>query len=395
MKKILLIFPKLREYAEFHYMPITALAVASELLAQGYEVRIWDDRVNKIVGDNLYCLVEDCDEVMLSSFTGHQLSETYRFAKIIKELFPKKKIVLGGPHATSLPAQTLESPYIDEVFIGEMDTGQHPLPYHLIDIHKYINPDTERFIAISSYSCVGNCTFCQVSPRRKLIFLPLEKVKKDIDNLMELYPWKEAVWFDSTIFTKPERALFIARLMKSHNLRWICDSRADEICRIDKNLLDEIVNSGLTQITVGLESGSQRVVDKMNKGKNHLDSYRKCAEIMSQYNITLASGVIFGTPGETPEDIIQTIAYIKEIQAINPKFRISTTFYRPLPGTIMADMCRDYGYKEPQSLAEWAEQGESNHYNYNSWQHSPWIQNIDKYKQIYDEFVMNNKELLI
>jgi radical SAM superfamily enzyme YgiQ (UPF0313 family) len=395
MKKILLIYPKLEPSKSYHYMPITALAVAAELLAQGHDVAIWDDRAYNDTGKSLALLIIETEKIMLSAFTGYQLSEAYELAKLIKELHPDKKITLGGPHATALPEQTLESPYIDEVIQGEVDTGKQPLPYHLIDVMKYVNPQTKRFIAISSYSCVGICTFCQVSPRRKLIFLPLEKVKKDIDNLMELYDWKEVVWFDATIFTKPERALFIARLMKSHNLQWICDSRADEICRIDRNILDEIVSSGLKQITVGLESGSQRVVSTMKKGKHHLESYRKCAEIMSGYDITLASGVIFGTPGETPEDILQTIAYIKEIQAINKNFRISTTFYKPLPGTEMSKMCAKYGYKEPQSLEEWSKLGEESHYNYNSWDDVPWIENKQEYKTIYDDFKAKNSDLFI
>jgi radical SAM superfamily enzyme YgiQ (UPF0313 family) len=395
MKKILLIYPKLEKYKPAHYMPVSILAVASELLAQGHDVKIWDDRLDEVNAENLYCLIEEADELMFSVFTGYQLSEAYTLSRVIKSYLPEKKIIWGGPHCSALPHQTLESPYIDEVIQGEVDTGKHPLPYHLIDVMKYINPATKRFIAISSYSCVGICTFCQVFPRRKLIFLPLEKVKKDIDNLMELYDWKEVVWFDATIFTKPERALFIAKLMKSYNLQWICDSRADEICRIDKDILDEIINSGLKQITVGLESGSQRVVSTMKKGKHHLESYRKCAEIMSRYDITLASGVIFGTPGETPDDILQTIEYIKEIQSINKNFRISTTFYKPLPGTEMSKMCVKYGYKEPQSLEEWSKLGEESHYNYNSWDDVPWIENKQKYKTIYDDFKAKNSDLFI
>ena len=61
----------------------------------------------------------------------------------------------------------------------------------------------------------------------------------------------------------------------------------------------------------------------------------------------------------------------------------------------MADMAKEYGYVEPSSLEEWVEQGEANHYNYNQFQDAPWIQNIEEYKQIYDNFVAENRELFI
>jgi len=396
MKKILLIYPKLEPYKTAHYMPITALAVAAELLAQGHEVKIWDDRVNKTNSDDFgHCVVRS-EEIMITAFTGYQLSEAYKFAVGIKGVIPEMKITLGGPHATALPEQTLESPYIDEVIQGEVDTGKHQLPFWLIDIHKYINPDTERFIYVSSYGCVGICTFCATKKRRKLKFLPFERIEKDIDYLMNAYPFKECVFFDATIFTMTDRVYKISRLMLKYNLSWIADARADEITRISKYMFDLIMSSGLTQLTIGLESGSEEVVKIMKKGKGHLEKYKQCAEIMANYpNVKMVSGVIFGCPGETIDNLLETIEYIKMIKEINPNFYISTTFFRPLPDTEMADMAKEYGYVEPSSLSEWAEQGEKGHYEYNTFQDAPWIQDIEEYKRIYEQFRSENKELFI
>lgn len=378
-------------------MPITALAVASELLAQGNEVTIWDDRVDH-KDESIYKLsftISYVDEIMISAFTGYQLSQAYMFAKRIKEQFPIK-ITLGGPHATALPEQTLESPYIDEVIQGEVDTGQHPLPFWLIDIDKYINPATNRFIYVSSYGCVGKCTFCSTKKRRKLKFLPFKRIEKDIEYLMNAYNFKEAVFFDATVFTIPERAYFIAQLMRRYKLSWIADSRADEIIKMPQGMLREIMDSGLTQLTIGLETGSENIVKIMKKGKGHLGKYLECAIIMAKYpHVKMVSGVIFGCPGETIDNLLETIEYIKMIKKINPNFYISTTFFRPLPDTEMADMAKEYGYVEPQSLEEWAEQGEDNHYNYNKFQDAPWIQDIEEYKRIYDGFVAENRELFI
>ena len=116
---------------------------------------------------------------------------------------------------------------------------------------------------------------------------------------------------------------------------------------------------------------------------------------MSSYDIKMCSGVIFGTPGEGPEDIKQTIEYIKEIKKINPNFYISTTFFMPLPNTEMCNMAKEDGYEEADDLEGWAKLGSETHYSYNSYQSSMWIKEPEEYKRIYDNFVNENKELFL
>jgi radical SAM superfamily enzyme YgiQ (UPF0313 family) len=127
----------------------------------------------------------------------------------------------------------------------------------------------------------------------------------------------------------------------------------------------------------------------MKKGARHLWNFEQTAAILRDFPIKMCSGVIFGCPGETPEDLLLTIEYIKHIKKINPNFYISTTFFMPLPGTFMADEATKYGHSEPTTLEEWAVLGENNHFKYNSWMDNPWILEKEKYKEIYDEFIKN------
>jgi radical SAM superfamily enzyme YgiQ (UPF0313 family) len=134
----------------------------------------------------------------------------------------------------------------------------------------------------------------------------------------------------------------------------------------------------------------------MRKGKNHLEHFKQAAEKLRQFPVKMVSGVIFGCPGETVDDLRQTIDYIKQIRAINPNFRISSTFFRPLPDTVMADICiKDYGYRQPATLAEWARQGEQGHYAYNQWQDAPWIVEREEYRKVYEQFKCENRELFV
>lgn len=391
MSKILLFFPKLEDWKPYHYMPISALAVASTLVAQGHKVKIHDQRVD--LTDTLDTDIVNADEIMISMYTGFQLSNGYEFAKYVKEIYPGKRIVVGGPHATALPEQTLASPYVDEIFVGEMDTGEHPLPYHLIDVEKYINPATKRFIYVSSQGCPGVCTFCATKQKRPYKLLPMERVRTDIDNLMTRYSFKECVFFDATLFSMSLRVLCISELMKKHKLSWIADARAPEIAK-EPNLA-VLMERGLKQITIGLESGSPRVVELMRKGKKHLEHFKQAAAKMAQFPIKMVSGIVFGCPGETVQDLQQTIDYVKRIKEINTNFYISTTFFRPLPGTVMTDIAKEYGYKEPESLEEWARLGEQSHYSYNEYREAPWIPEPEKHKAVYERFRSEHKDLFI
>jgi radical SAM superfamily enzyme YgiQ (UPF0313 family) len=388
---ILIIFPRLEELKSWHYVPYGALCVASKLLADGHIVKIHDERIKPL---NLHHAAW-ANEIMVSAFTGFQLADAYRLITLIKKDYSYKKIILGGQHATLFPKQCLDDFYIDEIWTGYAERGECPIPWELVDVKDYVNPKTERAIYVSSYGCPGVCTFCATKKRSENIFIPLKKARQDIDNLMRLYPFKEMVFFDASLFTDPERAGFFATIMHQHGLKWICDSRADEIYRTSPYQLDRIVESGLKQITIGLESGSPAVIDRMKKGHKHLEVFERSAEILSRYDITMASGVIFGTPGETPKDIKQTIEYIKKIRDINPSFRISTTFYKPLPNTEMCEMAKAYGYTEPETLEGWAERGALGHFQYNAWDDVPWIEGKAEYKAIYDEFVAGNSGLFI
>jgi radical SAM superfamily enzyme YgiQ (UPF0313 family) len=392
--KILIIFPRLEEHKDYHYMPISALCVASKLLADGHKVKIHDERIKPLEKFD----TEWPNKIMITAYTGFQIADAYRLVKVIRHKYwVSKKIILGGPHATIFGQSCVEKGMIDDVWTGYAERGEFDMPWNLIadNINDYINPKTERFIYISSYSCPGQCTFCAQKTRRELCFLPLDKVERDIDNLMKLYPFKECVMFDATLFTKPERLREISRILGNHDLKWICDSRADEVCKITPNIMNGVIAHGLKQLTVGLESGSQRIIEIMNKGTNYLQQFKLAAKFLSIFDIKLVSGVIFGCPGETPDDLLQTIDYIKEIKSINPNFYISTTFYKPLPDTKMSDMCKPYGYTEPDTLEGWAERGAEGHYQYNAWDDAPWIENKSEYKAIYDEFIQNNKELLV
>jgi len=443
MDKILLIFPELEKGIDFHHLPLSLLSIAAPLEARGIDYEIFDERVDDY--DTLAEKLSGVTIVGITLFTGHQTRRAYEILGQIKAFDDTIITIAGGPHVTSLPEQMLASGlvnyvvvgYGDEIFcrlvehlsgkgsdvgnkipgVGFIDSNGsmvinkalnavdkeywHNLPYSKIDINKYINPATELVMYVTTYGCPGKCTFCATPCTRTWIQKPIELVTSDLKNLYDLYKFKMVVFNDATLFANKRRIFEILGSLKGYSeIRWCAFSRADEIIKYSKGELESIKTMGgdLINLTIGLESGSSRVAEKiMIKGNNHLAKFKECIGKLVDVSIPVLSGLIFGTPGETPEDMNNTIEYVSQIRTIYPDFKLSTTFFRPLPGTDLYLSLERSGYKMPGSLKEWADYAGLNHYKYNEWMDIPWMSENEKaeYRELYDRFLEAHGSILI
>lgn len=441
-KKVVLFFPKLEEYKPAHWFPISLLSISAPMIEKGFDVVIVDERVDENWQEKL---LEECKNALLlgvSSFTGYQLIGAYTASKLVKEKYPDLKIFWGGPHVSSLAKQTLENENIDICIIGYGDltttrmlekiyNGENPdgidgvlykdngiiygnpepevnpdlsyLPqinYNLVDIHKYINPETKAFVYLSSYGCPGICTFCSTKELRKFIKLNPDKVIKDIDNLLTLYDFRKLIMFDATFFVDENnvRQIISYIIEKKQIKEWLCDGRAVDLLKMNDDIFEMLEKSRLQSLVIGLETGSQKIVELMKKGKTHLERYKKIIEKLKDYSFDIHSGVIFGMPEETLDDLRATLKYLEEVKEINPRLQFSTTFFQALPGTEMFDYVqKEMGIKFPTNLIDWVEYGKDNHYVYNQATKTQYLDAAiqNEYLKIYTEFWDKHQDWLV
>jgi len=281
------------------------------------------------------------------------------------------------------------------------DDYWEPLPYHKIKVNDYINPETGRVMYVAHYGCPAKCTFCATPHYRKWTAKPLDLIKKDLDQIWNTFNFKEMCFFDATLFTRKDRVNDIIDLLDPYpNVNWMADARAVELNKYSTDELMQIRDkkAELDFLIVGLESGSERIAeDVMKKGKKHLEMFRTVTKRIKEADIKLVSGLIFGIPGETHEDLYKTIDYVSEIRDIHPGFSLSSTFFRPLPGTELYDLLDDAGHIAPKSLKDWAEYGANSHFRYNEWMDVPWLNEAEKevYRKAYDKFIDVHAEILI
>lgn len=444
--KVLLIMPRIDEGKDYHHFPFGCLAIAASLEKIGVEYDIFDERVadeNTI----LDCLT-DYAIVGVSMFTGYQTYRGHYWLKTVRERNPKAITVAGGPHVTALPEETVRSPLVDFAVAGygenafanlvlnilaskddalirqmkfpgvysKLGTGVlgmptpkkykdiewSPLPYHRLDVPSYINPATRRVMYVSQYGCPALCTFCATPETRKWTSKPLEIVYEDLETLDRLTDFRQLCFFDATLFTNRPRTMeLIAHLdQRFPGRQWLADARAAELIHYTDDDLSAIkrCRADLTALVVGLETGSNRLAEEtVKKGRGHLKNFYEVAKRTHAAGIQLTSGVVFGFPGETVDDLALTTEYVREIRKVHPKFRISTTFFRALPGTELYDKVRAMGYVTTSSLEEWAKIGAGNHYQYNEWSDPPWMtrEEIVRYQEGYQRFMDEHGSIVV
>jgi radical SAM superfamily enzyme YgiQ (UPF0313 family) len=137
------------------------------------------------------------------------------------------------------------------------------------------------------------------------------------------------VWFCDDIFgLKPGWVKHFADLLEKENLhfQFKIQSRVDLLLE-DKQIAD-LARAGCTNVWVGAESGSQKILDAMDKGTK-VEQIYEATRLLKKYHIKPAFFIQFGYPGETMEDIDKTMNMI--IDLLPEDIGVSVSY--PLPGT--------------------------------------------------------------
>ncbi|KAA1244130.1 radical SAM protein [Aquimarina sp. RZ0] len=218
-----------------------------------------------------------------------------------------------------------------------------PLPaWDLVDIDAYKsiwNSGGKEFTLnlATTRGCPFKCNWCAkpIYGNRYNTHSP-EYIVKHIKFLQEKYDVYH-FWMCDDIFglTPGWVQEFNIELKKTKTkLKYFIQSRVDLLLKEDT--IDALAASGLQEVWVGAESGSQSILDAMDKGTKVAEIY-KATELLKDKNIRVAFFIQFGYLGETKSDIAKTIKMIKELVPDN--IGISVSY--PLPGTKFYDKVKD------------------------------------------------------
>ncbi|HBC87158.1 MAG TPA: hypothetical protein DCZ94_09410 [Lentisphaeria bacterium] len=225
------------------------------------------------------------------------------------------------------------------------DLNSFPLPaYDMLPLEKYTSIIGRReFPIMTSRSCPFDCSFCSsfLYSGRKMRFRSAASLMEEIRILKDRFG-AEFLWIrDDNFNVNKEHAKGFLRSLISNNLLmpW-CDSSSFNANSIDEELLDLCKETLCKEIIIAVESGSQRVLKEIMKKRVDLDHVKKMVAHTRKLKLPVTIYFVVGNPGETKEEIHETIAYAGELKADHYVFSIAT----PFPGTRYHKVAIEKGY---------------------------------------------------
>lgn len=366
----------------------------------GVGVHIIDAQVDKLGLDDIERMItEESPDIVGFSVLTFNLLNCMEVSRIIRKCCPKTRICFGGWHPTLYPRETLAFDFVDYIVFGEgeltlkelvqahlvnnnniveelcsikglgyktehgnviinppretlKDLDQLPLPaYNLIDVTKYSHllADSGHIVNImTSRGCPQKCIFCDV---RKTPY----RYRTPANVLGEITYWakkgvKEFYIQDDNFAINRKRMIEFCQLLIEANLniKYKISSRVDYI---DNELSEYLSKSGCNLIVFGVESGSQRVLDYLEKGITVLD-IKKAFQSAHKFGIDCGANIIIGSPLETKEDIDATMNLMKEIKPEHLHCSICT----PMPKTYLYNELLKDGVIEDDYWLEFAKE---------------------------------------
>ena len=357
----------------------------------------WPVIRQKIAGENP-------DIVGISNAFTTQFENAVRMADAVKEINNKIYVVVGGAHPSAMPGDFFEkSNSVDAIIAGEgentflelagalrenkdlstikglvykkdgriystparahiEDLDALPLPaYELLDMEEYfrkryqlissrpafIYPGSERTVnLITSRGCPYNCVFCSIHQTMgyKWRAHSTEYVLNHIKFIKEKFAVTHLHFEDDNLTLDRERfKKIIDGLIKlGAAITWDTPNgvRADTL---DEEVLKRCKTSGCVYIIMGVESGDRQVLDNIIGKRLSLKKVEEVSRICSKIKLNLEAFFVIGFPGETKNNIKNTLLFALKLQfkyGVYPILFIAT----PLPGTKLYDICLKNGY---------------------------------------------------
>ena len=390
-------------------LPLGILSMVSYLKMKKWpgKIEIYDARLSGTIhkfqnGDIVFGDLDDVieknikdsnpDVVAISNMFSWQIDNAFQMAKTVKKVCPNSIVIIGGPHASSFPEETLNEDCIDYVVMGEGEEriyqilmslekneevsiqgvlgkiedkqllrnnkkapigfittlDELPFPaYDMVDVNRYLELQRKgfsprplelgkrAFTLLTSRGCPHQCVFCSIQATMgyKWRHHSAEYVQKHIDLIVRDYGC-DFIHFEDDNFThNPERydEVIESLLKRKEKIKWDTPNGI----RGDTWTLERIrktKESGCQMLTVAIESAVQKVIDKVVKKKLDLKKVIDLMEYCRDANLRLNAFYVIGLPGEKKDDIMQTLTY-----ALNSykKFNVlpNVNLAKALPGT--------------------------------------------------------------
>ena len=330
--------------------------------ADGHATRIVDEVAGQDVDEALDAFKPDLVGITCMTM---QAGRAYELADAVRG---KRgvRVVLGGAHPSALPEEAAQ--HADCVVRGEAELtfprlvregnvegvveGEPapeldalPMPNReQLDLEFYASGGDQltghscRTLGIiTSRGCPYRCTFCVNSKRETCLrFHRVERVLEEIRYLVERHRIQGVAFYDELIASDPVRFRGLCEAMIAgglDRLKWECQMHPRSV---RPDLLEVMKRAGCFQVAIGFESGSQRVLDAIEKNTLVEQNLEAACRVV-EAGLRLRGCFVIGVPGETAEDVRLTEEFIERA----PIDFASVHYLTPMPGSALFDQFAD------------------------------------------------------
>lgn len=390
---VLLVFPRMGQRTGDP--PLGIAYVAAYLRSRGVPVKIFDTTFRDSWGYVKRRISDEHPDILGIYSTTTMLRDAFKVADVAKEAgIPL--VVLGGPHPSVSPEETLGHRSVDAVVVGE---GEHSffrvvkgfhrrsirglvgIPNVYVKIGKKIHRARERYfienlddipfpardlLDMESYIrnwfqldavsrglrgtsvfsmryCPYNCTFCQPAVKemfgKRMRRRSPQNIIEELKYLKDKYKIDAFQIYDDTFLLDWEYVDdFCTRMIdEGLGLLWSCHTRADLLP--GSGLIKKMRSAGLRMVGIGIESGVQRILDMYNKGITP-EQTSHAIDTFKSHGIRVRGYFILGAPTETLAEIKQTTSFAVDSLLDEAVFSILC----PFPGTYLYDTAKASGW---------------------------------------------------
>jgi radical SAM superfamily enzyme YgiQ (UPF0313 family) len=351
----------LKDLAFGFYPPLGLLYVAAAVETHSsHRVEVLDAEVERMDYRALEREIRERAPDLVGIYTSSvALSMAYRVAKLVKGIKKEILVVAGGPHVQIYPRESAALPEIDYVILGEgeetvvrllncLEQGTDPAcldgiaferegeifvspqinwikdldalsfpARHLTHFDKYhslIGKGNISTTLMASRGCPFRCTFCYLPFNGKLRFRSVGNVVDEIQECVRM-GIREFFFFDEVFTINKERVKAICQEIVDRKLDIIFDVRS-RVDTVDEEVIRYLKKAGCSRIQFGVESASPEILKRMNKNIT-LEQVYRAFKLAKKYRLTTLADFMLGYPGETKEQMQETMRLAKRL---NPDF---------------------------------------------------------------------------
>lgn len=378
--------------------PYSMCALIAILRQYGCEADLLDANVDALSKEETRSRISEYrpDIVGVSVLSDSYREAGFTMSRLAKQTVPRCTVIMGGVFVTTRPKKAMLCPEVDYGVVGE---GEHvlvelldyltgkvdklpsegiafrengeirirpqktfitdldalPMPdYSVIDYSKYSMGFRKEVNApralpygklITSRGCPVGCCFCEVQhiAGRKVRSTSARRVIDEIQILVEEHGIKSLEFLDDQLLVPKKRFLEILRMLIEKDWDLVWNAHNVSVFYLDEELLDLMKASKCQFTSLAVESGSPRVLREIIKKPVDIEHSMRMAEYCQKIGMDTCALFVIGFPGETWNEIRQTIRVAGEIATDYVKINIAV----PFPGTPLFDMAVEAGAIHP------------------------------------------------